>query len=114
MSGLAAGLTARGRFANRLGCAEGIGRRRHGGIGGVVAEPRQQIADNGFQLGHAPLQFGDANIPLAASWTTRSIHARHATKSSRAQLRGFSRWLAVNGYKENWSNAIPTADPHPP
>ena len=68
MAPLAAGLAFRFLLADRLGRSERIGRRGHGGIGAVGAEPR-------FQRGDTLLQLGDTSVTGAASSTLRRVHA---------------------------------------
>ena len=97
VAGLSARLASGGLFHDRLGRVERIGRRGHRGIGGIVAEPSKQIANERLQLGDTPLQNGNAPVTLTASWTQRDFHADSlATRLvvSCASLQG----KIVNGY----------------
>jgi hypothetical protein len=74
MSGLAAGFAAGGLFHHGLGGIKGIGRRRHGRIGGVDSQPRRQVTDESFQLSNTPFQLGSASVSRTTTWAKRNIH----------------------------------------
>ncbi|MBL8797359.1 MAG: hypothetical protein JNM56_25885 [Planctomycetia bacterium] len=67
MAGLAAAPAFGLLLDHRRRCSEGIGRRRHGGIGGGGAQACAEVADERFQLGDAPFQGRNACVTLATS-----------------------------------------------
>ena len=99
MAPLAAGLAFRFLLADRLGRSERIGRRGHGGIGAVGAEPR-------FQRGDTLLQLGDTSVTGAASSTLRRVHAA-MLENRAAQLRLFPQESELNGYLDFRSRQSP-------
>jgi hypothetical protein len=87
MAGLGPGLAA-GRLPHHLlGRGDGIGRRRHGRVGRVLAEPGLQFAHGGAEVGHLALQSRDTSVALLITGTRRHGLCLQLTASSGPQLR---------------------------
>ena len=110
--GWVAGLTTATTFGlflgDRLGSVEGIGRRRHGGVGTVGVEPC-------FEVANTPFQLGDASEMSEASRAGYDFHVRmlasriafgvRIDKKSGERLRAVDR-----NTRENHSNYRPARD----
>src|SRR5262245_8825767 len=85
VSGLAAGASPRGPLEHRLGGGGRVGRRRRGGVGGVLPQARQQIGDERLQLGDAALQLGDAGIALDTAGAKGCAHEADSRRHKSAR-----------------------------